>query len=46
MDKGLDLWEAFGCYVVLWLLVEGSYAVKVDASGSSKMMMTTCESIQ
>jgi len=42
----LDLWEAFGRYVVLWLLVEGPYAMKVDAAGSSEMVMTTCESIQ
>jgi len=42
----LDLWEAFGCYVVLWLLVEGSYAVKVDVAGSSEMVMTTYESVQ
>jgi hypothetical protein len=45
-NEGLDLWEAFGRYVVLWLLVEGSYAMKVDAAGSSEMVMTTCESIQ
>jgi hypothetical protein len=30
----------------LWLLVEGSYAMKMDAAGSSEMVMTTCVSIQ
>jgi hypothetical protein len=41
----LDLWEAFERYVVLWLLVEGSYVMKVDVAGFSEMVMTTCESI-